>query len=497
MKSNTFAANLVADQAKQARKENVTTTTNGAKAFKSTLNANVDLHAKLGSARQLSEAAIISTFDAALKEDSDIALRNMLMLRDVRGGMGERNAFRICLKHLYDTNYNVLINSNLLSKVPEVGRWDDLLVFFDKAYNKEIKQKITAIIKQGIEDKNGLLCKWLPRNGPVAAELRYFLGWTPKFYRKTIVGLTNVVETTMCKGKPSFKEINFNHVPSRAMQIYKKAFSLNAVDEFKAWREALVNGTGDAKINAGAVFPHQVLNEVVKGTNEMSPVFEKQWDALPNYIADGVNILPMIDVSGSMDTPAVEGYSCMDIAIALGMYTATKMSGDFNDCYLTFSERPIIAKLHGKSLKEKVNNVRREHVGYNTNVNAAFLKIVEFAKTHKISHADMPKFLVLFSDMQFDVADRTDGNKTGFAMAKAAFKDAGYDLPKIVFWNLNANVKNVPVKFDKNGTALVSGFSPALMKSIFSAELDADDFTPLALMLKALQVERYNINYGV
>lgn len=150
MKSNTFAANLVADQAKQARKENVTTTTNGAKAFKSTLNANVDLHAKLGSARQLSEAAIISTFDAALKEDSDIALRNMLMLRDVRGGMGERNAFRICLKHLYDTNYNVLINSNLLSKVPEVGRWDDLLVFFDKAYNKEIKQKITAIIKQGM-----------------------------------------------------------------------------------------------------------------------------------------------------------------------------------------------------------------------------------------------------------------------------------------------------------------------------------------------------------
>lgn len=495
---NTFVTQLDAEIKKEA-KENNKTTTNGAKAFKSTLNANLDLHSTMGSARNIGETKLIDAFQKALNEDVDTALRNILLMRDVRGGMGEREGFRQCLKHLYHTNYKVLVNSNFLELVPVVGRWDDLLVFINPIFNTEIKQKIANMFKKALlEDKNGLCSKWTPRQGPVASQLRALLGWSPKFYRKTLVGLTNVVETTMCKGKDNFKEINFNHVPSRAFQIYKDAFSRNAVDEFKSWREALVNDTGDAKINASAVFPYQVLKKVVNSDTNMSAVFEKQWEALPNYVAPGVNILPMIDVSGSMDCASgAKGYTCMDMSISLGMYLASKSTGDFKDVYMTFATKPKLTKLQGKTLKEKHAFVNSHDVGYSTNVEAAFIELVRFAKTHNIKQEDMPKYLVMFSDMQFNQADNTEGSKTGYAMAKAAFKEAGYKMPKIVFWNLNASYGNVPVKFDKEGTALVGGFSPALMKSIFSGELKEEDFTPLAIMQRTLQVERYNIVYDV
>lgn len=494
--TNTFVKSLVAEQDKEIKNNNKTITTNGAKAFKSTLNANLDLHSAMGSFRKTNDEKITKLLDEALNEDLDTALRNLLLLRDVRGGLGEREAFRKCLQHLYHTNYKVLVNSNFLELVPVVGRWDDLLVFINPIYNTEIKQKIANMFKKALlEDKNGLCSKWTPRQGPVAGQLRTLLGWTPKFYRKTLVGLTNVVETTMCKGKPAFKEINFNHVPSRAFQIYKDAFNRNAVDEFKKWKESLVNDTGDAKINAGAVFPYQVLKQVNTNDASMSAVFEKQWESLPNYVTPGVNVLPMIDVSGSMDCPSgAKGFTCMDMSISLGIYLSTKMTGDFKDVYMTFAERPKLTKLVGKTLKDKYEYVESHDVGYSTNVEAAFREIVNFAKNNKVKQEDMPKYLVMFSDMQFNQADR--GNKSGFGMMKKAFNDAGYEIPKIIFWNLNAAYSNNPVTFDKKGTALVSGFSPALMKSIFAGDLKSEDFTPLAIMNRALQVDRYTITYN-
>jgi len=75
-------------------------------------------------------------------------------------------------------------------------------------------------------------------------------------------------------------------------------------------------------------------------------------------------------------------------------------------------------------------------------------------------------------------------------MASRKYEAAGYDLPKIVFWNLNARQDSqAPVKFDSTGTALVSGFSPAIMKSILAAE----NFTPKDIMLGTVDVPRYDI----
>ncbi len=148
--TNTFVKSLVAEQDKEIKNNNKTITTNGAKAFKSTLNANLDLHSAMGSFRKTNDEKITKLLDEALNEDLDTALRNLLLLRDVRGGLGEREAFRKCLQHLYHANYNVLINSNFLELVPVVGRWDDLLVFINPIYNTEIKQKVANIIKNAI-----------------------------------------------------------------------------------------------------------------------------------------------------------------------------------------------------------------------------------------------------------------------------------------------------------------------------------------------------------
>jgi hypothetical protein len=99
----------------------------------------------------------------------------------------------------------------------------------------------------------------------------------------------------------------------------------------------------------------------------------------------------------------------------------------------------------------------------------------------------MPEILLILSDMQFDQCARFDDS--ALQMIGRKFADAGYAMPKIVFWNLNAH-DNVPAKSNEQGVALISGFSPAIMKSVLCGDLD--QFTPEAIMRKAGMIDRYN-----
>jgi len=120
-------------------------TLNGMKAIKSTLNSNVDLFYKIGASRGKNLSA---EFERAYQEDANLAIRVALWSRDVRGGAGERQIFRDFLVHLENHNVGVLLNTNLLKKVSELGRWDDLLVFT----KPEVKEKAFALIKNAIDD---------------------------------------------------------------------------------------------------------------------------------------------------------------------------------------------------------------------------------------------------------------------------------------------------------------------------------------------------------
>jgi hypothetical protein len=214
---------------------------------------------------------------------------------------------------------------------------------------------------------------------------------------------------------------------------------------------------------------------------------EAQWAALPNYVGDA-SILPLVDVSGSMSCPAGKGtgLTCLDVAVSLGLYLADKNKGKFKDTFLTFSTDPQLLHLKGNIL-DKVKQMATSNWEMSTNLHAAFDKILKVAIEGKVPQEEMPQTLLILSDMQFNSC--TSYDDSAMEMIARKYSEAGYTMPNIVFWNLNAH-DNVPAKFDDNGVALVSGFSPAIVKGVLAADLD--NFTPEAIMLKTIMSERYD-----
>ena len=466
---NTFA-NAVINQ--EARTEN------GMKARASTASACVDLFFKIGAMRGQDP---IPAFTAAFVEDAEIATRIALWARDVREGAGEREIFRKIMKHTE--------NQHLIDKTPELGRWDDLLVFLEDGVDADIQEYIIRKIATALIDGNGLCAKWMPRKGPVAVKLRAALQLSPKQYRKLLVNRTKVVETQMCA--KDWDAINFSHVPSLAASRYKKAFNRNT-PKYKEWAEKLVKGDKTVKVNAGAVYPYDVLKGVRNSLlglpsldNTELDVVVAQWEALPNYIGDA-NVLPLVDVSGSMVT-AIGGSktTAMDVAVSLGLYCADKNKGKFKDTFLTFSESPQLLNLKGDIL-QKVQQMVTSKWGMNTNLHAAFNKILDVALKGKVPQEEMPQTLLIMSDMQFDACVKQDDS--AIEMIRNKYEEAGYQMPNVVFWNLNAK-DNVPVKFNERGVALVSGFSPSILKAVLSG--DMENLTPVGVMMKTLMVDRY------
>ena len=286
-----------------------------------------------------------------------------------------------------------------------------------------------------------------------------------------------------------FDKINFSHVPSLAMSRYSKAFGRNAPDAFTAYKEALKKGDPKvAKVNAGAVYPYDIVKNVRHGDSALA---DEQWKALPNYIGDAM-VLPLVDVSGSMTSPVGGKYvagkvqtSCLDVAVSLGLYCADKNTGPFKDLFLTFSTKPKFVHVKG-TLSQKIRQMSTSDWEMSTNLHGAFEEILRVATTNQVAAADMPKVLLIMSDMQFNQCTKFDDS--AMQMIRRKYEDAGYNVPAIVFWNLNA-ADNVPVRFDEKGVALVSGFSPAIMKSVLAADLEG--MTPESIMVKTVSSDRY------
>lgn len=464
----------------QAVANQTTRTTNGMKAFKDSSNALTDLFFKVGASRGKD---IVPAFVKAYVEDPNLALRIALWTRDIRGGAGERDLFRNILKYLEVNDPDAA--EKVLPKIPELGRFDDLFSF----QTPRLKNRAYALLGDALRAGNGLAAKWCPRKGPVANELRTFFEMSPRNYRKTLVNLTKVVEQQMCSN--DWDNINFSHVPSLASARYKKAFNRHT-KKFAEYVSALVKGDPSVKVNADAVYPYDVLKGVYHANYNKTELehIVAQWAALPNYVGDA-NILPLVDVSGSM-TCSVGGnptgnLTCLDVAVSIGLYLAEKNQGKFKDTFLTFSSKSELITLTG-DIVQKMQQMNRSHWEMSTNLHSAFNKILDVAVENSVPQEEMPEILLILSDMQMDYCSRFDN--TAYQMIQRKYEEAGYQAPAIVFWNLNA-FDNVPVKAHASGAALVSGFSPAIMKAILSA--DMSEFTPYSIMLKTIMNERYDI----
>ena len=468
---------------------NQTRTENGMKALKSSTNACMDLFYNIGAMRGKN---VIPYFTAAFNEDPITASRIALWARD-REGTGERQIFIDILNYLSDANEDIAIR--LAKRVPDLGRWKDLL-----ALRKfEVRKVAYELIAQALKEGNGLAAKWMPRKAKktdphqarVLVELRKFLGLSPKAYRQLLVRLTNVVETQMCAR--DWDSINFNHVPSLASSRYKKAFARHT-EKYKEWTAALVSTDPDVKktvkVNASAVYPYDVLKGVrgnYNGYNKSNlDHVTAQWEALPNFVGDA-SILPIVDVSGSMTAKAAgNSTTCLDIAVSLGLYLAEKNKGKFKNAFVTFSGKSELFYCEGNII-DKMTKLESADWEMNTNLNKAFEAILNVAVENKVPAEEMPKTLLILSDMQFDQCAKYD--HSAIQMIRRKYELAGYEVPNIVFWNLRAT-DNTPVKFDERGTALVSGFSPAIMKAVLAN--DMEDFSPYSIMMKAISNERYN-----
>lgn len=460
-------------------------TENGMAAFKSTTSPLVDFFFKAGASRGKD---IIPTFVAAYVEDPDLTLRITQWMRDARGGAGERELFRSVLRYLEQNNPVDAIR--LLNKIPEIGRFDDAFVF----QTEQLRNAGFELVAQALKDGNGLAGKWSPRINSakkhIAIAFQKYLGLTPRQYRKMLAELTKVVETNMCQN--DWDNINFSHVPSVAASRYKKAFNRHT-PKYAEYVAALKAGDPTVKVNSGAVYPYDVLKGVMHSRYDQTELdhIVAQWDALENFISDA-NILPLVDVSGSMSCLAggyrsKSGVTCLDVAVSLGLYCADKNTGAFNGTFLTFSGKPELIHLKG-NIVQKAQQMIRSHWEMNTNLHAALNKVLSVAKEGNVLQEDMPDMLLVLSDMQMDFCTQFDD--TAYQMIQRKYAESGYICPQIVFWNLNA-YDNVPVQAHESGVALVSGFSPAILRAVLAANLE--EFTPWNIMYRTVMISRYDI----
>lgn len=481
-------------------------TENGAVTFNTSSNPNVDLFFQIGALRGQPVDRLYALWAKAFGHNPYIATRIMLWARDVRGGAGERKIFRDLLLWLEQNDRDVL--SLILVKVPELGRWDDLLVF----RTSEFRTLAFGMIEAALRARNGLCAKWMPRKGPDANALRRHFRLTPKQYRKVLVELTDVVEQKMCAGE--WSSIDYSKVPSLAQSRYGKSFLKRDEERYrefgeKAKKYAEVKAKVDSgeldrsaldsvervTINAGAVFPYDVLKTIISGGRSekfgtaqgaAADAIRAQWLSLPNYVGSK-SMLPIVDVSGSMWSPVTSGLRVIDAAVSLGLYLANKNSGPFHNMLMTFSEKPTLVTLRGEDVVSHVQQLDDAPMGYNTNLMLAMAGLLSFARNNRVPQSDMPSYLLVLSDMEFDAFNP---GQTAMENIRAQYRTSGYEAPGIVWWNLQSRGSNVPVRHDESGTALVSGFSPAIAKSIMSGE----GLSPVDMMLRVIMDERYDID---
>ena len=461
-----------------------TQTENGMTTNSSSLNHCVNLFFQIGAMRGASKEKLLAKVSKAFNEDPLTTIRIIFWTRDVRGGAGERQIFRDCLTWLCE-NHRVVLNKNI-HLVSEYGRWDDVLTLVG---TMNCWESALHLIKTALDNKDGLCAKWMPRKGPKANIIRRYLKMSPKRYRKLLVGLTDVVETKMCA--KDWGSIDYSKLPSLASSRYQKTFMKNDESRYEEYKQALVDGA--TKVNATAVYPYDVIKSIKHGGEKV--VAQAQWDSLPNYMEDiNERVLPVVDVSGSMYTPAGNNgnVTCIDVSTSLGMYISERNEGVFKNAFITFSMRPQLQLLKG-SLSNRLNQLERADWGMNTDLKATFELILDQAVKHNVPLSEMPTKVLVLSDMEFDEAigsrmyDVSDWNPTAQEMIKGMYEEAGYEMPGIVYWNIQSRQDNVPTRFDEMGTALVSGFSPSIMKSILSCE----ELTPYKMMMETVGSDRY------
>lgn len=492
--------------------DNKTMTEKGAITNQSTLDKVVDwFYHGAALRREKNKDRIIALFDDAFKQDKTKALRILFYIRDIRGGQGERRIFRICLNHLAKIESTWLKDN--LALIAEYGRYDDYLCLLDT----EIKSAVIDFVKAQLDkdiaaiDSNtpiSLLAKWMPSVTTKNKEKRRYLNallnsgkfGTVKNYRQTLSKLRdklNIVEKNLCN--KAFAEIEYSKVSSNAMSKYSKTrissglagtFWRNDLDRFKMYLDAVKNGKTidgkEVKINAKTLYPYDVITKYMSGysiSHQEDPAAEAQWNALPDYVPE-INGVVIYDTSGSM-------YGLpMAVSLSLAIYIAERNKSEvWRNYVIPFSSNATWKKVKGNNLVEKIESIYTGDCS-NTNLQAAFDLILGKAIYAQVPKEDMPKQLIIISDMEFDSV--SSNNQTNYEAIKSKYKKAGYDLPQLIWWNVESRSNQTPITVNDKNCLLLSGCSPAVMQVALGGSYDF-----MEAIDKIINQERYScINYN-
>ena len=494
-----------------ANATNYTYTENGAVTHKTTKSDLLDMFAMGAAMRTRSDEDVILMFRKAFKENPVYALKCLFYIRDVRGGQGERRFFRVVMKDL--AKFDTEAARRNLKFVPEFGRWDDLYVFVGTPLEADALQIMKDQLALDVECKTpSLLAKWLKSENTSSVEsrrlgniTREFFGMSHKQYRKTLSILReriNVLERLMSEGR--WDEIEFDKIPSKAGMKYKNAFARHDLERAK--NENVQTYADFAKdttktVNAKALYPYECVHEALKIMGNQQGwssrghhvalddtqrlMTNKYWDNLADYFNGATfNGIALVDTSGSMSGTPIE------VAISLGLYCAEKNQGAFANHFISFESNPHWIETSGVDFCDKVYRITGVEWGGSTNVEAAMDLILNVAKQNGCSQDEIPQNLVIISDMEFNYCvtsndyGRGNVNDTLFEKIAAKYRANGYEMPHVIFWNVNARQANIPMLGNGN-VSFVSGFSPSIFETIMSGKTGYD------LMMEKLDSERY------
>lgn len=477
-------------------------TENGGLAHKSTGSDLYNLFALGGAYRTRSDEDCILLFRKAYAENPVYALKCLFYLRDVRGGQGERRFFRVCLRDLARTDRETALRN--LEYVSEFGRWDDLYIFVGTPLEDAVFNIMKEQLALDVQCKTpSLLAKWLKSENTSSKESRYLanktreaFGMTHKQYRKTLSILReriNLLERLMSANK--WNEIEFDKIPSKAGFVYRNAFARR--DIIKAKYEAFAKSE-TTKVNAKTLYPYEVVAEAYKATHYRTPsatdraMINKYWNNLEDYInGANLNALAVVDTSGSMW--GEQAMAPINVAISLGMICATRAAGPFAGHYISFSSRPQLIAVEGIDFVDQVRRIYQTNLCENTDLEATFDMLLNTAIQNRCSQADLPDSIIVISDMEIDDArsgwgwHRTNSSltppKTMMENMRIKWARAGYELPKLIYWNVQA--RQDTILDDDPDVTYVSGASPVIFQQIVSGKTGYD------LMMDKLDSERY------
>ena len=499
------------------KENNYTVGHNGETALKSSLSNVLDLYNSFGDARWKPEA-IEQKLNDALKEDFYLTCRVVMYGRDVRGGAGDRDLLQIFLNHLEDIGYfsdDDLTNhekiKGLVDCIIEFGSFKDIVKFLGRDFNftfleasivkyfKDILHEDLKAVKENRPYDVSLLAKYMPTESSknkvnkIAYKKLLVLFNSGKEYRVTVSYLRRQLDLVESKlTEKRYEDIDYSKVPSLANLKYYNSFMRNDRERYLEYIDNV--SKGKEKINTGTLEPYQIVEKVFKyygGVTDLSDDQIKSLDAMWNdmKVKHDFDVMPIVDTSGSMYGLPIH------VALSIGLLIAEGNKGRFKDHFITFSESPSIESIEGDNIYDKVNSMAMSDWGMNTDLKKVFSLILDTAVRNNYGFNDMPKSLLIISDMNFDMATTGRINETFYHKMERMYEEQGYDLPSIIFWYVNSDTATVDK--DEEGTITVSGFSKNIFKSILKLDLEEiESYTPERAMLETINQERYNMVDG-